>query len=55
MSWLLFMVFASGKEMLGSFETEQQCYDALIAHAISAGFQEKQFEGLYCQEETDET
>ena len=54
MSWMLFIVFISGKELLGSFDTEQECYDALIANAISAGFQEKQFEGMYCVKEEKE-
>ena len=53
MSWFLFMVFVSGKELIGSFDTEQGCVDALIAHAISAGIQEKQFEAMYCVKEED--
>jgi len=55
MIWLLFVVLAQEPVdvhvLKNTFDTKQECQDAMIAHAIMAGFSGEEFKSAYCQEQ----
>jgi hypothetical protein len=54
MIWLLFIVLSQEPVdvhvLEGTFETKQECQDAMIAHVIMAGFSGQEFKAAYCEE-----
>ena len=55
MIWLLFVVLAQEPVdvhvLKGTFDTKQECQDAMIAHAIMSGFSGEEFKAAYCEEQ----
>ena len=60
MIWLLWFTIAQEpvdvRVLKGSFDTEQACQDAMIAHTIAAGFAGEEFKSAGCevQQESNE-